>query len=113
LCFELIADLAYLIGFRFATRTLEIDQIKTRFPKNIVTATLSPGIAKSTEEVAKVIKVDTGVALSRHQLFERFFSNCSIGTIETQTLGFLKKNLRPISTAFDRPPFLTFRNDPR
>jgi hypothetical protein len=51
LSFELIADLAHLVGHRFATRVLEVDQIETRFPENVAAATLFVGVAKSIEEV--------------------------------------------------------------
>jgi hypothetical protein len=64
LIFELIADLAHLIGLCFSTRVLEVDQLRARFPEDIVAAVLPPCVPESGEEVADVIEVDAGVTLA-------------------------------------------------
>jgi hypothetical protein len=69
--FELITNLAHLVGFRFATGILKVNQIKARFPENVVAATLLAEVAKSIEEVAKAFIGNVGVAPTRHQLFRR------------------------------------------
>jgi hypothetical protein len=92
LSFELIADLAHLVGLRFATRILEVDQIKTRFPKNVVAATLLADVAKSIEEVTNVLIVDVGVALTRHQLFQRFLPIAHSVTFKPKRLGLSSDN---------------------